>query len=140
MRTEVKWMTIEALVNWREKGFMTANPEYQRGEVWNLGQKRRLIDSIFRDYQLPIIYLHDIKRVEFGMVQERLEIIDGQQRINALHQYWKGGFPLYQVDDSAAKLPAFLHDTDKHPCPWGGKDFDGLPEECKTELLESNFL
>ena len=87
METIMKSLTVKSLVAWREEDFMMANPEYQRGEVWRQGQQKKLIDSIFRGYQLPIIYLHDIRREAYGKVQERLEIIDGQQRINALYRY-----------------------------------------------------
>ena len=139
METKMESLTVESLVAWREEDFMMANAEYQRGEVWNPGQQKKLIDSIFRGYQLPIIYLHDIRREVFGKIQERLEIIDGQQRINALHRYCKGEFPLYHVDDERARFPSFLHDTEKHPCPWGGKDFDGLPEEWRNFLLKKEL-
>ena len=135
METEMGSLTVETLIAYREEDFMKANPEYQRGEVWKPDQQKKLIDSIFRGYQLPIIYLHDIRREVFGKVQERLEVIDGQQRINALHRYFKGEFALYEVNDERARFPAFIQDTQKHPCPWGGRDFDSLPEEWKQRLL-----
>ena len=131
----MKSLKVQSLVNLRDQGFMTANPEYQRGEVWTLDQQKKLIDSIFRGYQLPIIYLDEIHRVVEGRTQDRLEVIDGQQRINAIHRYCKGEFRLYKADDPKARFPAFLQDTHKHPCPWGGKDFDSLPKRFQTELL-----
>ncbi len=60
------------------------NPEYQRGVVWTRNQQRKLIDSVMRGYQLPIIYLHDIKKVVANRTNESYEIIDGQQRIESL--------------------------------------------------------
>ena len=139
METHMDWLTVESLVAYREEDFMKPNPEYQRGEVWTPDQQKKLIDSIFRGYQLPIIYLHDIRREVFGKVQERLEVIDGQQRINALHRYFKGEFALYEVNDTRARFPAFLHDIQKHPCPWGGKEFHSLPAEWKKTLLEKEL-
>ena len=139
MKTEMGSLTVETLIAYREEDFMKANPEYQRGEVWKPDQQKKLIDSIFRGYQLPIIYLHDIRREVFGKVQERLEVIDGQQRINALHRYFKGEFSLYEVSDERARFPAFIQDTQKHPCPWGGRDFDNLPDEWKNMLLEKEL-
>ena len=139
METQMESLSVESLVAYREQDFMKANPEYQRGEVWTLDQQKKLIDSIFRGYQLPIIYLHDIRREVFGKVQERLEIIDGQQRINALYRYCKGEFPLYEVHDEGARFPAFLKNTDQHPCPWGGRDFDNLPEELKNKLRKKEL-
>ena len=43
------------------------------------------------------------------------------------------------MDDEGARFPAFLHDTENHPCPWGGKDFDGLPNEWKDYLLKKEL-
>ena len=119
---------------------MSTNPEYQRGEVWTLGQQKKLIDSIFRGYQLPIFYLHNIRETfSDGGIVDRLEIIDGQQRVNALYRFVKGDFRLYEVDDSDAKFPTFLLDTEKYPCQWGGKDFHSLPEELQTRLLNTKL-
>ncbi len=46
---------------------LTVNPEYQRGAVWKDPQQKKLIDSIFRSYPLPLIYLHHKKKMVAGM-------------------------------------------------------------------------
>ena len=136
MKTDMTERTVKQLVENRDRDRMVPNPEYQRGEVWKPKQQRKLIDSIFRGYQLPIFYLHNI-REEFsdGGIMDRLEIIDGQQRINALYRFVKGDFRLYDVSDTDAQFPTFLHDTERYPAPWAGKDFHSLPEELQTQLL-----
>ena len=140
MDTEMVARKVSQLVENREKGRMFPNPEYQRGEVWTPGQQKKLIDSIFRGYQLPIFYLHNIRETfSDGGIVDRLEIIDGQQRVNALYRFVKGDFRLYEVDDSDAKFPTFLLDTEKYPCPWGGKDFHSLPEELQIQLLNTDL-
>ncbi len=140
MDTEMVDRTVSQLVENRDRGRMFPNPEYQRGEVWTPGQQKKLIDSIFRGYQLPIFYLHNIRETfSDGGIVDRLEIIDGQQRVNALYRFVKGDFRLYEVDDSDAKFPTFLLDTEKYPCPWGGKDFHGIPEELQTKLLNTQL-
>ncbi|TWT42302.1 hypothetical protein RAS1_34320 [Phycisphaerae bacterium RAS1] len=75
--------TVRKLVDLHREGFITVNPEYQRGEVWKTAQKKRLIDSILRGYPLPFFFLHDIECSQAGMKREGFEVIDGQQRINA---------------------------------------------------------
>ena len=115
---------------------MVPNPEYQRGEVWTRDQQMKLIDSVLRDYQLPIIYLHEIKKTVARMTQDRYEIIDGQQRTSALRNFVEGAFPLYNIDDEKAKFPAFLQ---KYECPWGGKFFDELSSELQSKLLETKL-
>ena len=104
--------------------------------MWNRGQKMKLIDSVMRGYQLPIIYLHYNKKVVAGMTRESYDIIDGQQRITALRDFVEGAFPLYTADDERARFPKFLQDV---PCPWGGKHFQGLSEELQSRLLEAKL-
>ena len=57
-------------------------------------QKKKLIDSVFRGYPIPLIYFHHIRQSAGKLVAERFEIIDGQQRINALAEYCDGAFKL----------------------------------------------
>ena len=125
METQMVERTVFQLVENMKRKRMVANPEYQRGVVWKLPQRRRLIDSIFRGYQLPIFYLHEIsEKFSDGGRLDRLEIIDGQQRVNALYRFVNGDFRLYEVDDPRAQFPTFLQNTEEHPCPWGGKFFE----------------
>ena len=135
METSQNWLTVGELVELRKTDYMMPNPEYQRGEVWTRDQQMKLIDSVLREYQLPIIYLHDITKTVAGRTQERFEIIDGQQRIMALRNFVEGAFPLYNVDDEKAKFPAFLQ---KYECPWGGKTSIVCPVNCRVSYLGQN--
>ena len=136
METRQEDMPVKDLVELSQEGFLAPNPEYQRGEVWKLPQQKRLLDSLMRGYDLPIIYLHDIKRTVAGKTQERYEIIDGQQRIKALSLFVEGGFHLYDVGDEEAKFPAFLQG---YECPWGGKDFGGLSDDLRSKVLDTKL-
>ncbi len=136
METKQEYHTIEELVNLSKAGILKVNDEYQRGPVWNLVQQKKLIDSVMRGYQLPIIYLHYQKKVVGKMTQESYEVIDGQQRITSLRRFVNGAFPLFTPDDKSAKFPKFLQDE---PCPWGGKNFHGLEEELKSRLLKTTI-
>ena len=136
MRTTPDFLTIEELVELRKHDIARPNPEYQRGVVWTRDQQMKLIDSVMRGYQLPIIYLHDIKKEIAGRKQEFLEIIDGQQRMAALLFFVEGAFRLYKPDDPKARFPRFLQEQ---PCPWGGKDFHGLSDDQKERLLKTRL-
>src|SRR2546428_6524120 len=87
--------TVSDLLDLRKAKMLVANPEYQRGEVWTLAQKKRLIDSVVRGYPIPLIYLHHIKTEVAGAKREDFEIIDGQQRINSLSDFNDGAFKLF---------------------------------------------
>ncbi len=86
-----------------------------------------------RGYQLPLIYLHHIVREVAGHRREDFEIIDGQQRINALYEFAEGAFSLFDPikDDEKAKFPSFIK---KQACPWAGKDIHSLAAELKQQF------
>ncbi len=132
-------ITVKDLLELRKNGMLTVNPEYQRGAVWTEAQQKRLIDSVLRGYPLPLIYLHHKKKVIAGMQSEGLEIIDGQQRLNALYLFGEGGLKLFDPvkDDKQARFPNFVREL---PCPWARLDFIGLASELKRKFLETELF
>jgi len=115
-----------------------ANPEYQRGKVWKPAQKKRLVDSVLRGYPIPLIYLHHISKEVDGARREDFEVIDGQQRINALHEFKEGAFKLFDpvVDEEEAQFPSFIT---QQPCEWGGKLFEELSPALQTQMLKTEL-
>jgi len=71
-------------------------------------------------------------------VSERFDIIDGQQRINALADFHDGAFKLLHPvnDEQEARFPEFIK---KQPCPWGGKTFQELSEDLKAQFLSTQL-
>lgn len=65
-------------------------PQYQRAPVWDLARRQLLIDSIFRGYDIPKIYLKGSQHGD----KYSYEITDGQQRFNALLDFYDGKFIL----------------------------------------------
>jgi len=138
MKAKSETMTVKDLVELHKEQMLKANAEYQRGIVWNSTQKKKLIDSVLRGYPLPRIYLHHVSKNVAGMKSEGLEVIDGQQRINALSEFAQGAFKLFDpiADAAAAKFPSFIQ---KQPCPWAHKNFEGLGEELQARFLEASI-
>ena len=66
MKTHPDYLKIRELVELRRNEMVKVNPEYQRGEVWTRAQQMKLIDSVLRGYQLPVIYLHKIIKTTAG--------------------------------------------------------------------------
>src|SRR4051794_10658964 len=133
MKTLLSEKSTTQLTELYRNKMLAPNPEYQRGAVWNYNQKKKLVDSVLRGYQLPLIYLHHIVREVAGHRREDFEIIDGQQRINALYEFGEGAFSLFDPikDDAKAKFPSFVK---KQPCPWAGKDIHNLALELKRQF------
>lgn len=131
--------TVEQLLVLKKNNMLGVNPEYQRGAVWNDTQKKKLIDSIFRGYPLPLIYLHHITRDVAGMRREDLEIIDGRQRLDAIHEFRKGRHALLDPvkDDKKARFPKFIKAL---PCPWAGCRFAQLSQELQSKFLQTKLF
>lgn len=136
MQFEVEHKSVGDLVTLYKEGILKANPEYQRGIVWNEVQKQKLVDSVLRGYPLPLIYLHYTSREVAGMKNEGFEVIDGQQRIRALYEFAEGAFKLLdpQADAKRAKFPAFVRDQ---ACPWAGHDTHTLPSDLRDRLFQT---
>lgn len=124
---------IKDLLEWKRGGILRVNPEYQRGSVWKEEQQKKLVDSVMRGYPLPLIYLHHKKRNIAGITREDFEIIDGQQRINALYNFNEGPIKLFDPikDDNVARFPQFIKDL---PCPWASCEYHTLPMEFRDKF------
>ncbi len=72
---------------------------FQRGLVWPLEAKQSLIDSIYNHLDIGKFVLaetpwHDIQSaMDAGEHAYSCMCIDGKQRMNAIHEFTKGGFP-----------------------------------------------
>lgn len=130
--------TIKDLIDLKKSGVLTPNSEYQRGPVWDKKQQKKLIDSVLRGYPLPMFYLHYKKTITAGLTNEQLEIIDGQQRINALAEFAERELKLFDPikDDKVARFPS---DIKNSPCPWGHKTFDELDDTLKEKFLNTEL-
>lgn len=118
---------VRDVIDQFERGLVIPNPEYQRGLQWDVSQMKSLIDSLFRKYPLPPIFLHENKsRGLRGDVSSKFEIVDGQQRIRSLVKFRNNEFALLEATDKRLKIPNSLRDL---PAPWQGQTFDRLPKE-----------
>ncbi|MCU7554665.1 DUF262 domain-containing protein [Alteromonas sp. ASW11-19] len=62
-------------------------PDFQREYVWNRAQASRLIESLIIQCPIPVIYLNQEK-------DERLSVIDGNQRLTSINLFLDDKFPL----------------------------------------------
>ncbi len=138
MNAEPEKMTIDDLLKMKKANMLRVNPEYQRGAVWDQPKQKRLIDSILRGYPIPLFYLHHIKTTVGQYQNDAFEVIDGQQRLNALHEFREGAFKLFdpKADEAMARFPDFVS---REPCPWGGRNFDSLEAEIQRKFLNTTL-
>lgn len=71
-----------------EKGeVLNVQPEYQRRLRWSSAQKSKLIESLLLNIPIPPIFLYESEAA-------RYEVMDGQQRLNAVREFLGGDFGL----------------------------------------------
>ena len=80
---------IQSLINGRE--VINLRPEYQRRLRWSAGKKSRLIESLLLNVPIPPIYLYESELA-------RYEVMDGQQRLNSVHDFLENNFPLVGLE------------------------------------------
>lgn len=70
-------------------------PDWQREEVWSKGRKQKLIDSILRGWRLPKFYF-----LLTSDEPEEFEVVDGQQRLLAIWEFFDNELSLSSDSDS----------------------------------------
>jgi hypothetical protein len=109
---------IQTIVTRIGNGDLDLQPDFQRGEVWSTGKKKRLIDSILRNWHVPPI--HTVVVPETG----RQEVLDGQQRLAAIRDFVAGEFT---VDGSMPPQSSEIGAL-------GGKFYTELPENVRRRF------
>lgn len=66
-------------------------PPYQRKSVWSVKKQQSLFDSIFRRYYVPCLVIREVRLNNERTIRE---IIDGQQRITAIQEFFDNKFKL----------------------------------------------
>jgi len=73
------------------------NPTYQREAVWTKSQKQLLMDSLFREIDIPKFYFR-----ECNVGSYEYEVVDGQQRLRSIFEYIENEYKLPRDADPVA--------------------------------------
>jgi hypothetical protein len=129
-------VTIGDILEWQRHDSLTLNPPYQRRSVWSSRSKSLLIDSLLRNYPLPLIFLTNrIHPTEKKLVRE---VVDGQQRLRTILGFIDPScLPDHKPEDDFVVLES--HNSDYPNATYGD-----LPEDVQHRLLQTplsvNFL
>jgi Protein of unknown function DUF262/Putative DNA-binding domain len=107
----VKGESIERVYTQFTEQRYFVNRRYQRKLVWTLDEKINFIDSIRSGYPVPIILFAE----ELGIKENRLEIIDGMQRLNAIMSFIENDYSVSgeYFDLETMATTKLLLDTEK---------------------------
>lgn len=107
-----------------DRDFFVKRPPYQRKSVWDTQKKKELIDSFIRQLYVPPVVL---RQVVLDGSDLRMEVVDGQQRITAIQEFFDDEFPLPDTPELRELNPD--HEI-------AGKKFSELHEDVQ-EYIES---
>lgn len=84
-----------------KKKWINLRPEYQRRLVWDVKKRSAFIESLLLNIPIPTLFLFER---ELG----RYEVMDGQQRINAVEDFYAGKYALKGLE-KWKELNGFKH-------------------------------
>jgi len=126
--------TIKKSLRW--KSAIEERPPYQReSAVWSLDKQQLFIDSLLNGYDVPKIYLHDLRGEHPTKVYA---IVDGKQRLTTLWSFLTDGFAL--ADDfriESRNVPPEL--PEDAVTPVAGQRFSELDPRWRS-VFEDTFL
>ncbi len=141
MKRELKSMSISSLFSKLKRGKIDLRPKFQRGAVWGKAQKRQLVDSIMNDMDIPKIYFREVSR---DSVEH--EVVDGQQRLQAIEDFCKNKFKTESTEIKGKKIPSLTYSEleDKYDDLWehfNGYEFSVvILRDAKNDDVEDMFL
>ena len=78
MRMEIRPRALDKLYKRRDR---IEIPDWQRGKVWPLKKKQKLLDTILKGWHMPVLYFRKVG-------DETFECVDGQQRLTAIWEFF----------------------------------------------------
>lgn len=106
-----------------ESSELLLRPAFQRNLVWNDEQKSFLVDSILRGLPVPELYVQMDTSADGN---ERLTVVDGQQRISTCLSFTDDRLRLGNSEDLDPR--------------WQGKLFSELEDDFKAKFLGFKFI
>jgi hypothetical protein len=118
MRLDQSSVDLSTLVMKIERGEIDLQPDFQRGQVWTDAKKKRLIDTILREWYVPAIH------IVVNDALDKEEILDGQQRIRSILEF---------VNDKL-QIDGRIQPEDKRIVSLDGLRYSELPDSIRSRF------
>lgn len=109
---------VETIVSRIKRNDIDLQPDFQRGEVWSEAKKKRLIDTILRNWHVPPIHIIEVNKTAKQVV------LDGQQRLVAIRDF---ALNKLRIDGTIKPYDAAIESID-------GRTYVELPEDWKRKF------
>lgn len=118
MQLDQSAMDLSTIKSKIEEGELDLQPDFQRGEVWSDAKKKRLIDTILRNWYIPAIHIVVNDNLD------REEVLDGQQRLRTILAFMDDGFA---IDGN-------IEPFDQHIKELHGHRYSDLPDRVRSKF------
>ncbi|MPQ76166.1 DUF262 domain-containing protein [Hydrogenovibrio sp. JE_KL2] len=100
VKTQTIEYDLETMVKKIDKHVIKLNPDYQRRHRWSPEFSSRLIESLILNIPVPFIYISQDVDVDEEVENDisRYSVIDGQQRLTAIYEFFKNKYALDGLD------------------------------------------
>lgn len=149
MKYTLKSLKIEELIIFIENQTLDLSPSYQREFIWSLKDQKELVNTIFKGYPLPNLFINILPN-------GKMEMVDGQQRSRSIYRFYKDEIKFNRNETSETwninefktyELPIVFIENSKQEeirefyvlINKKGK-FLNNPEVQRSEFQETNFL
>lgn len=96
-------LTIMTEINNCKSGGLDLHPTYQRDFIWNDDFKNKLLYSIMRGYPIGAITIRNLGNTS-NQKGARREVIDGQQRLTTIYEFYKGDYNITSKKNEGKKI------------------------------------
>lgn len=110
--------SIADFVRWHGKDQLILQPKFQRRAAWETAARSYLIDTVVRDLPMPKVYIRKIVSPKTKLTA--YEVVDGQQRLQAILDFFNGELILNK----------------RHNPDLGDATFSNLPEAVQRTFLD----
>lgn len=117
MKLEKSDLQLETIVSRIEAEELDLQPNFQRGEIWDLKRRQRLIDTILREWYVPAI--HIVLDTEGEEV-----VLDGQQRLAAIRDFFR----------DEVKIDGSIEPDDERIASLDGLTYSKLPAAARKAI------
>src|SRR5687767_3766388 len=125
--------TVGKALAWR--GSIEEDAPYQReGAVWSIEQQQLFIDSLLNGYDVPKIYLHDLRGLQPTKVYA---IVDGKQRLTTIWRFLRDELSL--ASDYKTIQANIPDEATSVPAPAAGQRFSELDPAWQS-VLRATYL
>ncbi|GGK73323.1 DUF262 domain-containing protein [Streptomyces flaveus] len=120
IRVTTNQFSLRNILDMIDEGSLELAPDFQRGQVWKIDQKSRLVESVLLQIPLPAFYFAEDSDGAF-------RVVDGLQRLSTLHAFVRGGEQGFRL-----KGLEYLRENDK--------GFADLPVQWQRRIFNTQLV